>query len=92
MDYDGTDQIADRFSSIGTQGPTFEPPIGAAINWLPRGYKLVVDPGHIIKPDDCVIHHLSNDWRMVRDINQGERVGRYARDIGGDIRYVATKN
>lgn len=85
-----TDKTAEHFAPAGRGGVCFQAPSNSTANWLPRGYRLVDDPTHVIKPDDCVVAYLTNDWRLVRTINDGKRVGLCAADVGSDIHYVAT--
>lgn len=68
----------------------FAAPADASPNWLPRGYRLITDPNHILRADDALLPALSNDWRLVGDVNGGARVGRRAADAGDDLVYVAT--
>jgi hypothetical protein len=86
----GTDQIANHFAALVGSGVCFAVPEDAAINWLPKGYRMVTDPDHVISHDDCVLPNLTNDWRLVSSINGGSRAGVKAKDIGGDIHFVAT--
>lgn len=89
---DGTDQIANHFEALAsTQGVQFCAPTDAVTNWLPEGYRLVVDPDHLIQSTDCIMPSLGNDWRVVSSVNAGARVGRRARDAGPDVIYVATR-
>jgi len=87
---DGTNAIANKFLSFKNAGVRFMPPSNAVVGWLPRGYQLVINPEHILLPTDCILSHLSSDWRLVSDVNDGARVGLKAKDVGNSIRYVAT--
>lgn len=85
----GTDLIADRFADLGSGDVCFEAPADAAENWIPAGYELVTDPGHLLARRDCILPFLSTDWRLVSDVNAGARVGRRADDAGPGVHYVA---
>lgn len=58
--------------------------------WLPKGYRLVTDPNHILLETDAVLPRLSTDWRLVSTINSGKRVGLMGADAGSDLMYIAT--
>lgn len=88
---DGTDQIASQFAVDATRGVAFAMPGNVTAGWLPKGYRLVTDPVHVVLGSDCVLPHLGTDWRLVSEVNAGSRAGLCANDVGNDIRYVATK-
>lgn len=88
---DGTNQIADHFADLATGGVQFTAPVGAAATWLPDGYRLVSDPNHVLRGDDCIMPALGNDWRLVSTANGGTRIGCRAGDVGPDVIYVATR-
>lgn len=88
---DGTDNIADKFNALSeTQKVRFSAPEDAVKGWLPDGYCLVTDPNHLLMPDDCILHFLSNNWRLVSTVEAGARAGKPAKDAGAGIVYVAT--
>lgn len=90
---DGTTQIADHFTDLAASRSrvSFSAPADAVAGWLPAGYQLVTDPDHVVRPDDCIMPSLGNDWRLVSTVNAGSRIGRSARDIGTDVVYLATR-
>lgn len=61
-------------------------------NWIPKGYRFVSEPGHVLKATDCGMPILSNDWRYVHTMNAGERIGKAAKDVDHDIQYFITKD
>lgn len=87
---DGTSEIAERFGAIAIESTvSFTAPAEVLPNWLPAGYELITDPEHILRADDALLPALSNDWRLIADVNGGARIGLCARDVGNDIRHVA---
>lgn len=89
---EGTDAIADRFEAIIADSQVvFTAPTDTSPNWLPDGYELVTDPGHVLSANDAVLPVLGNDWRIVGGVNGGRRIGLRAVDAGSDIRYVAKR-
>lgn len=89
---DGTAQIADHFADLASSrsGVRFSAPADAVAGWLPAGYQQVMDPNHIVRPDDCIMPSMGGDWRLVSAVNAGSRIGLRAQDIGTDVVYVAT--
>lgn len=88
---DGTNKIAEHFAELTNGCLSFKAPTDAVNGWLPDGYKLVEDPEHVLKQNDCIMPALDTNWRLLSTVNGGERIGRLAKNVGDYIRYVATK-
>jgi hypothetical protein len=88
---DGTNAIADHFTTLASCEVNFAVPIDAVEGWIPEGYRLVEDANHVLKPSDCIMPALDTNWRLLSTINNGARVGKLAKDVGLGIRYIATK-
>lgn len=71
--------------------PKYELPPETTSNFLPEGYVLVTDPSHILLPEDGVIVRLSNDWRLVKDVNVSDAIGLRVDTLGDHIMHVATR-
>lgn len=87
---EGTHAIAQRFDAIASSATVnYSTPAEAVPSWLPVGYALIQDPGHVLRPNDAIKHALSTDWRLVKDINEGSRIGLRVDQAGKGIIYAA---